>query len=55
LLVDTEAYRNRGFAKKTKGDFEGAKADYQKVLEFIPGDLNAEKNLDEINGKLAKP
>jgi tetratricopeptide (TPR) repeat protein len=31
-----DAYNNRGFAKQTKGDLEGAIADYSRALELNP-------------------
>jgi len=42
------AYYHRAFAHETKGDFEAAKADYERILKFNPDYENAKKGLKRI-------
>lgn len=49
--VDPEfgvAYYHRAFAHEKKGDFEAAKADYERILKFNPDYVNAKKGLERI-------
>jgi len=45
---NASAYYNRGIAKKTKKDYEGALADFKKVLELQPGDSRSKTNIEEL-------
>ena len=43
-LAIGEAYKNRGYAYATKGDFERAAVDFTKAIEINPKDVNAYNN-----------
>jgi len=54
------AYDNRGNAKKNKGDFDGAIADYNRAIELNPQDAGAynnrgiaKKNKGDLDGAIA--
>jgi tetratricopeptide (TPR) repeat protein len=55
---DTTKYAyilNRGTAKASKRDFEGAKLDYEKVLEFNPNDIGTLNNIANVYRELKMP
>jgi len=42
------AYYHRAYALESKGDFEAAKADYERILKFNPNYENAKKGLERL-------
>ncbi|MEW6745243.1 MAG: tetratricopeptide repeat protein [Planctomycetota bacterium] len=44
----------RGDFYRTKGKLEKARAAYERVLEFLPGDRDSRRKLAEVNGSLGR-
>jgi tetratricopeptide (TPR) repeat protein len=48
----TVAYSNRGFVSFKLGEYDGALADFRKVLELDPQNADAKKSIEIIEGML---
>ena len=49
------AYLGRGEVKEKRADFKGALADFQKVLEIDPANLEVQKGIETIKEKMNAP